>query len=56
MDALQLWYTEIVHSGLKHEFLISYAPKVSVMLRNTPKYNFGSNRVEQMLRNFGILK
>jgi hypothetical protein len=38
MDASQLWCLEIVHSNLKHKFSIFYVPKVSEMLRNTPKH------------------
>jgi hypothetical protein len=45
MDASQLWWLEIVHSNLKHNFSIFYVPKVSEMLRNTPKHHFGSNGV-----------
>jgi hypothetical protein len=53
MDASQLWYPEIVHSGPKHNF---GTPKVSDVLRNTPKHHFGYNGVEWMLLNFGIPK
>jgi hypothetical protein len=56
MDASQLSYTKIVHSDLKHEFFIFDAQKVSEMHQNTPKYQFGSNGVEWMFRNFGISK
>jgi hypothetical protein len=56
MDASQLSYTEIVHSGLKHEFFIFDAPKVSEMHQNSPKYQFVSNGVEWMFRNFGTSK
>jgi hypothetical protein len=52
MDASQLWYPEIVHSGLKHEFFIIDVLSVSEMLRNTPKHHFGSNGLEWMLHNF----
>jgi hypothetical protein len=52
MDASQRSYTEIVHSGPKHEFFIFYAPKVSEMHRNTPKDQFGSNGQEWMLHNW----
>jgi hypothetical protein len=45
MDASQLWYPEIVHLGPKH--------KVSEIIRNTRKHNFGSNGLEWMLHNFG---
>jgi hypothetical protein len=45
MDASQLWYPEIVHSGPKHEFFIFDASRVSEMLRNTPKLHFGSNEL-----------
>jgi hypothetical protein len=53
MDASQLWYPEIVHSGLKYEFCTFYVPNVGEMLRNTPKHHFGTNGLEQMLHNFG---
>jgi hypothetical protein len=53
MDASQFWYTEIVHLGSKHEFIIFYALKVSEMHRNTPNHHFRSNRLEWMLHNFG---
>jgi hypothetical protein len=43
MDASQLWYPEIVHSGPKYEFCTFYASKVREMLRNTAKHHFGSN-------------
>jgi hypothetical protein len=33
MDASQLWYTEIVHSGPKHEFFIFYVSKVREKLQ-----------------------
>jgi hypothetical protein len=44
---------EILHSGLKHEFFIFDVPRVSEMLRNTPKHHFGSSGLEWMLQNFG---
>jgi hypothetical protein len=53
MDASQLWYPEIVHSSPLHEFFIFDVPRVSEMLRNTPKLHFGSNGLEWMLHNFG---
>jgi hypothetical protein len=53
MDVSRLWYPEIVHSGPKHEFFIIDVPRVSEMLRNTPKHHFGTNRLEWMLHNFG---
>jgi hypothetical protein len=56
MDASQLWCLELVRSNLQHKFSIFYMPKVSEMLRNTPKHHFGSNGVEWMLRYFGTLK
>jgi hypothetical protein len=56
MDASQLWYPEIVHSGQKHKFSSFCMSIVSEVLRNTPKYYFGSDGVEWMLRNFGDLK
>jgi hypothetical protein len=43
MAASQLWYPEIVHSRPKYEFCTFYVSQVSEMLRNTPKYHFGSN-------------
>jgi hypothetical protein len=55
MDASQLWYPEIVHSGLKHEFIFD-VPRVYEMLRNTPQHHFGSNELEWMLHNFGTPK
>jgi hypothetical protein len=39
-----------VHSGPKHKFASFYVPKVSEMLRNTPKHHFGSNVGERMIR------
>jgi hypothetical protein len=42
MDASQLWYPEIVHSGPKTSFASVKVPKVSEMPRNTPKHHFGS--------------
>jgi hypothetical protein len=56
MDVSQLSYTEIVHSGPKHEFFIFYTAKVSEMHWNTPKDQFGSNGVECVFRNFGTSK
>jgi hypothetical protein len=56
MDASQLWYPEIVHSGPKYEFCTFYDSKVSEMLRNTRKHHFGSNGLEWMLHNFGTPK
>jgi hypothetical protein len=53
MDTSLLCYLEIVHSGLKHKLSSYYMPKVSDVLRNTRKQNFGSDGVEWMLRNFG---
>jgi hypothetical protein len=52
MDASQLWYAEIVYSGLKLEFFIFDVPRVSEMLRNTSKHHFGSNGLEWALHNF----
>jgi hypothetical protein len=40
MDASQLWYLDILHSGPKHEFFIFYLPRVCEMLWNTPKHHF----------------
>jgi hypothetical protein len=56
MDALQLWYPEIVHSGANISFASFYMPKVSKMLWNIPKHHFRSNGVEWMFRNFGTPK
>jgi hypothetical protein len=56
MDASQLWYPEIVHSGPKHKFSSFYMSMDSEVLRNTPKYYFGSDGVEWMLPNFGAPK
>jgi hypothetical protein len=53
MDASQLWYPEIVHSGPKHEFFIFDVPRVREMLRNTSKHHFGSSGLEWTLHNFG---
>jgi hypothetical protein len=56
MDASQLWYLEIVHSGSNRSFVSFYAPKFSEMLRNTPKHHSRSNGVEWMLHNIGTKK
>jgi hypothetical protein len=56
MDASELWYPEIVHSGPKYEFCTFYVSKVSEMLRNTRRHHFGSNELEWMLRIFGTPK
>jgi hypothetical protein len=53
MDASQLWYPEIAHSGPKHNFSYFYIHKVSEVLHNTLIYHFWSNGVEWMLRNIG---
>jgi hypothetical protein len=53
MDASHLLCAKIVHSGPKHKLSSFYVPKVSEVLRNTPKHHFGSDGVEWMLRNFG---
>jgi hypothetical protein len=45
-----------VHSGPKHKFFIFLHAEVIEMLWNTPKYHFGSNEVEWMLRNFDTPK
>jgi hypothetical protein len=42
--------------GRNTSFASFYVPKVSEMLRNTPKHLFGSNVVEWMLLNFGAPK
>jgi hypothetical protein len=72
MNASQLRYPETVYSGSKHKFCILVPPnsafrlgrkvyifyllKVSKMLRNTPKHQFGSNEVDWKLHNFGTPK
>jgi hypothetical protein len=56
MDAPQLWYPEIVHSGPKYEFCTFYMSKVSEMLWNIRKHHFGSDGLEWMLHNFGSPK
>jgi hypothetical protein len=56
MDASQLRYLEIVHSCRNTTIASFYVPKVSEMLRNTPKHQFGSNVVEWMLLDFGAPK
>jgi hypothetical protein len=72
MDASQFRYPETVYLGLKHKFCILVPPnsalrlgrkvyifyllKVSEMLRNTPKHQFGSNEVDWKLHNFGTPK
>jgi hypothetical protein len=56
MDASQLWYPEILHSGPKHEYFIFYLPRVCEMLRNTSIHHIGSNGLEWMLHNFGTPK
>jgi hypothetical protein len=72
MDASQLRYPETMYSGSEHKFCILVTPnsafrfgrqvyifyllKVSEMLRNTPKHQFGSNEVEWKLQNFGTPK
>jgi hypothetical protein len=56
MDASQLWYPKIVHSGANTSFASFYVLKVSEMLQNTPKHHFGANGAEWMLRNFGTPK
>jgi hypothetical protein len=43
MDSSQLRYPETVHSGPKHKFCIFYLSKVSEILRDTAKHDFGSN-------------
>jgi hypothetical protein len=56
MDASQLWFPEIVHSGPKYEFCTFYTSNVSEMLQNTRKHHFGSNGLEWKLHNFGTPK
>jgi hypothetical protein len=56
MDASQLWYPELAHSGLKHKFSYFYIHKVSEVLHNAPIYHFWPNGIEWMLRNFGAAK
>jgi hypothetical protein len=51
--SLQLWYLEIVHSCPKDKFSYFYVHKVSEVLCKTPINQFGSNRVEWTLLNFG---
>jgi hypothetical protein len=53
MDASQLWYPEIVHSGSNKSFASFYVLKVSEIIWNTRKHHFGSNGLEWMLHNFG---
>jgi hypothetical protein len=43
MDASQVWYPEIVHSGKNTSFASFYVLKVSEIIRNTPKHHFVSN-------------
>jgi hypothetical protein len=43
MDASQVWYPEIVHSGANTSFASFYMSKVREMLWNTPNRHFGSN-------------
>jgi hypothetical protein len=56
MDASQLWFPEILHSGPKHEFFFVYLWWGCEMLWNTSKQHFGSNGLGWMLRNFGTPK
>jgi hypothetical protein len=56
MDASQLWYPELAHSGPKHRFSYFYIHKVSEVLPSAPIYHFWSNGVEWMLRNCGAAK
>jgi hypothetical protein len=56
MDASQLRYRKIVYSGPKHKFFIFLHAEVIEMLWNSPKYHFGSNEVQWMLRNFDTSK
>jgi hypothetical protein len=52
MDASQLRYLEIVIQARYATIVSFYVPKVSEMLRNTPKHHFWSNLVEWMVRNY----
>jgi hypothetical protein len=56
MDASQLRYLEVVHYARNTTITSFYVPKVSKMLRNTPKDHFGSNVVEWMPLIFGAPK
>jgi hypothetical protein len=56
MDASQLWYPEIVHSGPKRKFSYFYMHKICEVLHNSNICHFGSDGVEWMLHNFGALK
>jgi hypothetical protein len=56
MDASQLWYHEIVHSGPKYKFSYFYVHKFSEVLRNSHIYHFGSNGVQWMVHIFGAPK
>jgi hypothetical protein len=56
IDASQLWYPEIVHSGPKRKFSYFYVNNISEVLRNSHINHFGSNGVEWMLHNFGASK
>jgi hypothetical protein len=56
MDASQIRYPETVHKSPHLSFPSFYLSKVSEMLWNTPKNQFGSNGVEWMLHNFGTPK
>jgi hypothetical protein len=56
MDASQLRYLEIVHYARNKTISYFYVPKVSKMLRHTPKHHFRSYVVAWMLLNFGAPK
>jgi hypothetical protein len=56
MDASQLWYREIVHSGPKHKFCIFLRAEINEMLWNTPNHHVGSNGAEWILRKFSTPK
>jgi hypothetical protein len=56
MDASQLWYRKIVHSGANTSFASFNTPKVGEMLWNNLKHHFGSNGVEWFLRKFDTPK
>jgi hypothetical protein len=56
MDATYVRCPGKVHSARNTTIASSYVPKVSEMLRNTPKHHFGSNVVEWMPLKFAAPK
>jgi hypothetical protein len=56
MDAWQVWYPEIEHSGTNTIFASFYVPKVSEMLWNITKHDLGYDGVEWIFRKFGTPK